>query len=445
MTEALDPRLQALSLLLQVEQEVRRAEDHASLSYVFVNDTRSVLPARQAVFWAYDDLGRPRVQRASHVSEIDPNAALVRWLDRVAAWCMEQPWRLETHLLTRGDLPAELAAEWGETVSPYLMHLPLLQPRGGCLGGLLLAAAEPWVEAHLALARLLADAYGHAWQALAAPERRREAVRHLRQYWRRYVAAVVVLCLLPVRQYVLSPAEVVPEDPEVVAAPLSGVVTEVAVAPNQAVRKGDLLFRFEDTELANRLLVARRAFEVAQAEYLKNAQASFDCDSCRARVAQLQAVMEREQAQVDWASAQLAQGQVRASRDGIAVFTDANDLEGRPVRVGERIMTIADQRKVRLRILVPVNDAIATDAGTPVVFYPNVNPLASVDGRILRSSYEPALQPDQSMAFVLHARFDETGARLGWRGTAKIYGGRAPLIYQALRKPLARLRQLVGI
>lgn len=445
MTEAVDLRLQALSLLLQAEQEARRAENWQSLSYVFVNDTRTVLPARQAVFWTYDDFGRPRVNRASHVSEIDPNAALVRWLDRLAAWCMEQPWCHEVHVLTRADLPAELAAEWGETVSPFLMHLPLAQPRGGHFGGLLLGAEQPWVEAHLALANLLGDAYGHAWQALATPERRRQLLRHLRQYWRRYAAAFVILCLLPVRQYVLSPAEVVPDDPEVVAAPLSGVVREVAVAPNQAVRKGDLLFRFEDTELANRLLVARRAFEVAQAEYLRNAQASFDCDSCRARVAQLQAAMEREQAQVDWASAQLAQGQVRASRDGIAVFTDANDLEGRPVHVGERIMTIADQRKVRLRVTVPVNDAIATEAGTAVVFYPNVNPLGSVDGRVLRSSYEPVLQPDRSMAYVLHVRFDEAGARLGWRGTAKIYGSRAPLIYQVLRKPLAHLRQLVGV
>jgi hypothetical protein len=217
------------------------------------------------------------------------------------------------------------------------------------------------------------------------------------------------------------------------------------VTPNQQVRRGDLLFSLEDTELSNRLIVAQRAFQVAEAEYLKNAQASFNCDSCRGRVAQMQAVMEKERAQVDWATAQLAQSQVRAAHDGIVVFSDASDLEGRPVSVGERIMLIADREKMRLRILLPINDAIATEPDTPVVFYPNVNPLAAVDASVLRSSYEPTLQPDRSMAYVLHARFEEKGARLGWRGTAKIYGSRAPLIYQVLRKPLARLRQVLGV
>jgi biotin carboxyl carrier protein len=295
------------------------------------------------------------------------------------------------------------------------------------------------------LAGLLADAYGHAWQALEAPVRRRQVVQHLKRYWRRYAAAFVVLCLLPIRQYVLTAAEVVPADPSIVAAPLPGVIRDIAVVPNQPVKAGDVLFTFEDTELSNRLAVAQRAFEVAQAEYLKNAQESFGCESCRGRVAQSLAVMEREKAQVDWATAQLAQGQVRAPRDGTVVFGDVTEWQGRPVRVGERIMVIADQRKTRLRIVVPMGDVMATDAGGEVVFYPNVSPLSSLDAVVSRTSYEPSMQPDRTMAYVLHAAFEGEEGRLGWRGTAKIYGNRAPLIYQILRKPLARLRQMVGV
>lgn len=445
MTDTPDPRLQALSVLLQVEQEARRAETQQNLSYVFVNDTRGVLPAQQVVFWAHNDLGRARVVRASHVSEVDPNSPMVRWMDRLAAWCAEQSWRTEAHAFTRADVSAELGEEWGETVAAYVLHVPLAGPRSGAFGGLLLFSDKPWVEGHLALAGLLADTYGHAWQALATPERRRAMVQHVRRNWRRYAAAFVILCLLPVRQYVLTAAEVVPDEPVMVSAPLPGVIRDVAVVPNQAVKAGDLLFTFEDTELANRLTVAQRAFEVAEAEYLKNAQASFDCESCRGRVAQSLAIMEREKAQVEWARAQLAQGQVHATRAGIVVFSDVSDWQGRPVRVGERIMVIANETRTRLRIVVPMGDAIATESGTSVVFYPNVSPLSSLDAVIAHSSYEPSMQPDRSLAYVLHAGFEEKGARLGWRGTAKIYGSRAPLIYQVLRKPLARLRQMVGI
>ena len=67
MNDVIDPRLQALSVLLQVEQEARRAETQQNLSYVFVNDTRNVLPSQQVIFWAHNELGRPRVVRASHV------------------------------------------------------------------------------------------------------------------------------------------------------------------------------------------------------------------------------------------------------------------------------------------------------------------------------------------------------------------------------------------
>lgn len=445
MSDVIDPRLQALSVLLQVEQEARRAETQQNLSYVFVNDTRNVLPSQQVIFWAHNDLGRPRVVRASHVSEVDPNAPMVRWLDGLADWCAGQEWRGKVHPFTQADVPAGLSAEWGETVPPYVLHVPLSGPRGGMFGGLLLMSEKPWVEGHLALAALLADTYGHAWQALDVPASRKQVVQHVRRYWRRYAVAFVVLCLLPIRQYVLTAAEVVPADPSIVAAPLPGVIRDIAVVPNQQVKTGDLLFTFEDTELSNRLAVAQRAFEVAQAEYLKNAQESFGCESCRGRVAQSLAIMEREKAQVDWATAQLAQGQVRAPRDGIVVFSDVTEWQGRPVRVGERIMVIADQSKTRLRIVVPIGDAIAAEAGGEVVFYPNVSPLSSLDARVSRSAYEPSMQPDRSLAYVLHARFTEEGGRLGWRGTAQIYGSRAPLIYQVLRKPLARLRQMVGI
>ena len=445
MSEVIDPRLQALSVLLQVEQEARRAETQQNLSYVFVNDTRNVLPSQQVVFWTHNELGRPRVTRASHVSEVDPNAPMVRWLDRLATWCAAQEWRGKVHAFTRADTPADISSEWGETVAAYVLHVPLSGPRSGMFGGLLLMSEKPWVEGHLALASLLSDSYGHAWQALDVPASRKVVVQHIKRNWRKYAAAFVVLCLLPIRQYVLTAAEVVPANPSTVAAPLPGVIRDIAVVPNQQVKAGDLLFTFEDTELSNRLAVAQRAFEVAQAEYLKNAQESFGCESCRGRVAQSLAVMEREKAQVDWATAQLAQGQVRAPRDGIVVFSDVSEWQGRPVRVGERIMVIADQNKTRLRIVVPIGDAMATEAGGEVVFYPNVSPLSSLDAEVTRSAYEPSLQPDRSMAYVLHAGFTSEAGRLGWRGTAKIYGGRAPLIYQMLRKPLSRLRQMVGI
>lgn len=443
MSDRNDARLQAISSLLQVEQEARKAETHAELSFVIVNDTRRVLVCDQAWFWLFDDLGQPRVERASNVSEIDANSIQVTWINQLLGWCLEQSWHTEVKVLSSADVPAPLAEAWSEHLAPHVLYVPFAGR--GFPGGLLLASKTPWVEGHRALAEILASTFGHAWHALRTPERKRMLVAHLRKFWRRYLAALVILVLYPARQYVLAPAEVVPSAPVVVTAPLTGVIDSIDVMPNASVTPGVLLFRLEDTELENRLIISQRALEVVRAEYLKNAQASFECEECRARAAELKAIVEREQAQVELARAQFDRSQVHAPASGVVVFSDPSDWTGRPVRVGEKVMTIADPAATSLRIELAADDAIAIEQGADVVFYPNISPLLSYDATISRTSYEAIVTADQTLAYPLTAQFSSDQARLGMRGTAKIYGGRAPLLYLALRKPLAWLRRSMGI
>lgn len=53
--------------------------------------------------------------------------------------------------------------------------------------------------------------------------------------------------------------------------------------------------------------------------------------------------------------------------------------------------------------------------------------------------------PGGQLAYRLDARFDEAPPRIGLRGTAKLFGERAPLALYLLRRPLAGLRQSVGL
>ncbi len=444
MADPNDQRLHALSALVHLQAEARKAETQAELSFIFVNDIRTVLASDQVWFWLFDEFGRPRIKRAANVSDIDPDALPVRWTQELIEWCVQQEWHAKVVDLDASQVPEKFAADWAEHLSPQVLYIPMVRGRGGFIGGLLLASRKPWLDGHKALAELVADAFSHAWLALAQPDHKKLVVEHLKRYWRRYVVAAVVLLLFPVRQYVLAPAEVIPVDPVVVSAPLSGAIKDVAVRPNQLVQPGETLFVMEDTELSNRLNVAQRAYEVAEAEYLKNAQASFGCDECLARAAELRAVLEREKAQVDWASDLLARSRVVASSAGVAVFSDENDWIGRPVNVGQRVMTLANPEQTRLRLLLPVDDAIAIEQGAAVVFYPNAAPLSSFDAEITQTSYEAQPVGDQLLAYPLIADFDQGNARLGMRGTAKIYGDRAPIIYLIVRKPLAWARQMLG-
>lgn len=441
-----DARVQALSALIHVEEEARGAETQRDLAYVMANDVRQVLPCRHAFFFRDGDEGAPRLETASSISTPDPNAPAVRQLEQVAAAVLDDG---ETsgapRALTSQDLPDALQSVASDELAPYLLVIPLTRRNGHRLGVLLLASESPWNEAHVALAEILARSLSHAWEALDKPEASRRLRAHFRRHWKRYALAVIVLLLLPIRQYVLAPAEVVPRNPNVVAAPMEGVVDEVLVEPNQRVEQGAMLFRMDDTELSNRLSVSRKALDVASAEYLRNAQEAFQCDQCRGKVPELKAVMEREEAKMEWARAQLERSRVRAPVSGVAVFADVNEWEGRPVSTGEKVMVIADPTETRLKVKLPVGDAIGMEKGTEVVFYPNVSPLSSFPATLASSAYEARTQPDQTLSFDLIAHFGGEQPPLGWRGTAKIYGDRAPLAYLILRKPLAWVRRTLGL
>src|SRR5690606_18216874 len=92
--------------------------------------------------------------------------------------------------------------------------------------------------------------------------------------------ALLLVLLVRVRQSVLAPAEVVPRNGQVVAAPLDGVVAEFLVKPNQSVQAGQVLMRFDATSLKAQADVAERTLGVAEAELKANAQRAFsDADS----------------------------------------------------------------------------------------------------------------------------------------------------------------------
>ena len=96
---------------------------------------------------------------------------------------------------------------------------------------------------------------------------------------------------------------------------------------------------------------------------------------------------------------------------------------------------------------LPVADAIALEVGAPVKLYLSAHPLSSIEGKVTETSYQAVTTPEGIAAYRLRATIDDTGseARLGLRGTAKVYGGWTVLGYYLLRRPLAALRAWSGV
>ncbi|MBF0624909.1 MAG: HlyD family efflux transporter periplasmic adaptor subunit [Magnetococcales bacterium] len=448
MTQTSDTQVRGLSLLLELETMARQAPDLGALGFLLVNETHLLTPYRQAAFWRREAPGRGAIAALSGLAEVDPQTPFVAWLNRRLAALDRDGSEPGVRLVDPETLPAEERAAWDEWLPPRAIWLPLDFPGAGRAGGLLLARENPWSAADQELLSHLSQAYAHAWFALLA----RQGARRWRSSWPRRPLMLLlgVLALgmlgLPVRQTVLAPAEVVAVDPVVVRAPQDGVVARFLVQPNRAVRQGQFLFALEDTSLKDRLEVARTLLDQARQELRQESQrAVLDRDS-KIRLALLQGRMEQRQAELDHVEQLLARTRVESPRDGIALFDTVNDWLGRPVSLGQRILTIADPDATELELHLPVKDAVQLQPGAEVRLFLNTQPGNPLVARLTEASHQPFQTPDGFLAYRLKARFDATVAprRIGLRGTGRIYGDRVYLFQYLLRRPLAELRQMLG-
>jgi hypothetical protein len=444
----LQGQVATLSLLAQLTRRARHAATIEELAFLAVNETHGLVPYRQAALWRRDAAGTGRVLAVSGAPMIERNAPFPMWLEQLLAALDRRRKDAGALTVVASDLPADLADDWTEWLPTHALLVPL-SGGGEVRGALLLARDQPWPEGDARLVAEIADAYGHAWAALD----RRHRLRPWRMLLRRdrwlamAIAALVFgMMWIPVRQSALAPAEIVPLEPTVVRAPLDGVVERIVVQPNQDVAAGELLLTLDPTQIRNRLDVARKARDVAEAEYRQAAQqAAFD-DKSRQQLTILKGRAEQRQADVTYADSLLARIQVKAEQPGIAVFDDANDWTGRPVRIGERILTIADPAKAEIEVRLPVADAINLEPGAEVALFLNIAPERRIDATLRYASYEASVAPDGALSYRLKAALagDAPPPRIGLKGTAEIYGRKVSLFYYLMRRPLAALRQMTG-
>ncbi|MBL0841909.1 efflux RND transporter periplasmic adaptor subunit [Pseudomonas mediterranea] len=429
---------QVFARFLDLERQTRAARNPAQLSYSLVNDGQALFGFRHAAL-----LIAGKVQAVTGISAVEPNAPFVAFVEQAVAQLFKQGQLKQARVIAADGVSEAVQADWRSLSAGQVFWLPLIDHKGLVFGGLWLARDQPWTPAEQVLLSQLGDTYSHAWLALQPRKPWR-----LRWTRKRQVALVAVLLLgllVPVRQSVLAPAEVVPLGGQVVAAPLDGVIAEFMVKPNQAVKNGDLLLRFESTSLKAQADVAERALDVAEAELKANSQRSFADAESSSKIDLLAARVEQKRAERNYALELLKRSEVRAERDGIAVFADVERWLGKPVQTGERLMEIADPSQAELRIELAVGDAITLTPGAQVALFLDSDPLQRHVAWLERSAYEAQPTAAGQLAYRLDARFDAAAPRIGLRGTAKIFGDHAPLALYLLRRPLAGLRQSVGL
>ncbi|MCA0422560.1 MAG: HlyD family efflux transporter periplasmic adaptor subunit, partial [Proteobacteria bacterium] len=455
-----------IARFIDLENAFRRARTKEDLRLAMVNGARQLAPYAAALLLecAASPLKKAmrgekpawRAVAASDVAAVDTASPLARQVEQVVSTLAG----LDREALSTCQ-QVDLAKEAGEPMladllrycaaMPHMLWLPLRTPDGEMLGGFVAFQERPWNQTEITLLQGLASPYSHAWAALnnAGYDMRKRLDRWLGTARKIHVLPIILAlaALAPVRFSALATAEIVGGQPMMIAAPLDGVVQDVLVSPGETVAAGQTLVSFVDTKLRNEVEVARKAHAVAWAKYQRAMHTVVANHRENQEVAIAKADADVAEAQLALTEDMLNRVKVVAPEAGVAIFTARADWMGRPVVTGERIMEIVDPAVVEVRIELPVADGIAFESGTTVKVFLDGQPLSAREATLSTMSYRPVANAENQMVYRLLATFAEgqTPPRLGARGTARIDGPFVPLGFYIFRRPLAALRQKLGL
>jgi hypothetical protein len=442
-TSAPEPLLPpAHRTLADIEDKLRAAETLTLLQVRLAHDVRA-LGAIERIIVAVPHARRGwSVISATGAAQVDPDSPASQWMASLLTD------KLPVQPGAAGVIgPFEVEQDTGKT--PYqavILDLSRGSTKPRRLGAVLLLATAPWRPAQLQLLSQLAGTAAHAWSALE-PVSRKALSRATRSVGFGACAAILAaLVVVPVPMTALAPTRVVAVEPTVIAAPIDGVIDDILVKPNDAVREGMPLLRYNDLALAAKADTADRELKVADAKAKRLAMAAFTSADAKREMAIAEAERELKRVERDFALDQLQRSRMVAPRAGVALYGDRRDWVGRPVATGERIMEIGDPARVEMQLDLPVEDAIAMAIGQKVSVFLDTAPLSPVAATVSRINHEPRPLEGKGLAFSIHATItDGQTAPLGVRGTAHIRGESVPLGLFLFRRPISYLRQWLGL
>jgi multidrug efflux pump subunit AcrA (membrane-fusion protein) len=449
----------ASSRFYALASRVEAATTAAELGFTACNETRLLVDYRQAALVVLPAARPPRLAAHSGLADVDPNTPYALWLSGVAKAlaprCTGLPANARVLPLSADMLDDDLARGWSEWFPAHVWVLPLLGPDQSVGALLFLGRDTPWPSTlspdsdEFALLHM-AGLYGYAWWSLVARPTLvqrwwRAATRGKR--WRYIVGALLLALLMPVREYTLVPAEIISLHSQVIASPREGVIKRMVVAPNATVKAGQVLAELDDTTLRNKLAVAQAELATANVEMHQAAQQAIESQNAKADLGMAEGKLHEREVDVASLQREVEKLEIRATADGVFVYSDPDDWAGRPVQTGERIGLLADPHTLGVRAWAPVGEPTNLEGGAPMTVFLKVAPLSPIGARLDYAGYQPVESPTGVASYVLRGTVDgdASAARIGLQGTARVSGHWSVLGYLLLRRPIASVRAWGGV
>ena len=438
---AVAPPTNPLVVIFDLEKRVRNALTVDELGFIIVNETYKIVQYRQAVL--FDNVGS--IKAISGTSNFEKNSPFIHWLKRhlsPVAKGLADPKEIKAEDF--GNIP-DLA--WEDWLPEFGYFLPLVSPLNGQMGGLFLSRDKSWNNDEKEMLGIVAEIYGHSWGAFNKtkffpPIKNTRALVKISM-----VIGLLLILLIPVPLTVLAPSEIVAVNPSIIRAPIEGVVEKILVKPNQVVSKGEILFFMDSLSQRNDLDIAQKVFMSLKVRYAQLARQALSDLTSKKFLAETLGRLKEQEIRIENLKQLIKRMKVLAPKGGSVIIDDPSSWEGRPVNLGERIVSLADQNLVEVESWLSVADVIDLKKGASVRLYLNSDPLAPISASLRTISYEAQQRPGDIFAHRIRAKILNTNLtpRLGLRGTARIVGKDVSIIYWILRRPISAFRQFFGL
>ncbi len=448
--QELTARLKAFGLIMRLGHDLFSAEDFQTAAVMAVNSARPVVGFRSSTMLRIQD------KKADVVVQYAQSANNVHSRQAVLQRDLLEMTGPLTEIL---EISAEDAEKYGDgsvvrELCPdnvTLMLIPLKAP--GFLGEppfqliWLLefeGKAAPYSQTS---AKLLAATYA---EALYCQKLGRSGVRGFRRkrffsfkkiFWLLVLGATVYVMFQPIPEKVNAEFELKAPEITTVYAWFDGPIADcrrpdgTLWRDGDIVKAGDVIARYDTSQLEYRLAAAEAAVRETEAELKLKEHASFTEKDRLGEVKLLEARLASAKVAVAEAKWYLNHAAMKAPRDGILQLADqrAEALIGKAVRTGDRIFDVMGGRGMDVK--VPINEkesSILLQEPEEITLFLHTSPDTPIYAKVREISPTPELTEQRTYCYNLTAELPETesaGLKYGMRGIAKVEGAEVSIGY----------------
>lgn len=429
--------------VVNIQRKIHEAKNVTELSFIIVNETQKLIPYDLAILFKNDD-GKYKILNISGQSEFSKTSNFAHKIEKIA--CMiEHP--DQQQVITNESLTSEVSTfeEYCASNKPSILWQPIVDEDKKVLYGLWI---ESWENKKYNKGQL--NILSTVCQSYATVSKRFHRHFFSRRNLRYGIAiasllTLFALCFLPISLRVVAPCELVPLDPYIITTPLSGRLDHIITNHGQEVNKGDLLFSYNKEIPIHQLRMKQKEYEVAAAKLAKAENTSHTEPESLQSLQSLILQAEKSNIDVEMLQYQIQLMDVTSPISGKVEIEKPEQWRGKNVDVGEKVMTVYNDKNTFIKIQIPYDDRIDFDWDRPIKVFLNPTPEKSYPARLTYISSFTIVTEKQTIVFLAEAEWiEKNNLKVGLKGSAILYGDKVPLIYWLLRKPLNTFREIIG-